>query len=200
MVYPQSLDQSLYMLNTFPECAGLRVNLVKTEAIWLGSRWSCHEHKHLSWNFSGKFKLLGITFNLSESEKKNFTEKVQLVKKILSLWSYRNLTYIGKVTPIKTLALPILVQCLTVLPNPPDSILNDIEKIFYKFLYGMVKRTRSRDPLLSMNMKKGEIFNPFTKHLKCHGFINYLTLSIIHHGKYFYWVLCKNGEEVIYYI
>jgi hypothetical protein len=49
----------------------------------------------------------------------------------------------------------------------------------------MVKRTRSRDPLLSMNMKKGEIFNPFTKHLKCHGFINYLTLSIIHHGKYF---------------
>jgi hypothetical protein len=43
------------------------------------------------------------------------------------LWSYRDLTYIGKVTVIKTLALPILVQCLTVLPNSPDSILNDIE-------------------------------------------------------------------------
>ena len=68
----------------------------------------------------------------------------------------------------------------------------------------MVKKTRSRDPLLSMNMKKGDykcqIFNPFKKHIKCHGFINYLTLSIIHHGKYFYWVLSKNGEEVIYYI
>jgi hypothetical protein len=139
MVYPQSLDQSLYMLNTFPECAGLRVNLVKTEAIWLGSRRSCHGHllldKQLLWNFSGKFKLLGITFNLSESEKKKFTEKVQLVKKILSLWSYRNLTYIGKVTPIKTLALPIPVQRLTVLPNPPYSVLNDIEDIFYKLLW-----------------------------------------------------------------
>jgi len=45
-----------------------------------------------------KFKLLGISFNLSESDKtlENFTEKV--------------------------------------LPNPPDSILNDIEKIFYTFL------------------------------------------------------------------
>ena len=43
------------------------------------------------------------------------------------LWSYRDLKYIGKVTVIKTLALPILVQCLTVLPNSPDSILNDIE-------------------------------------------------------------------------
>ena len=62
---------------------------------------------------------MGISFNLSESDKtlENFTEKVQSVKK-----------YIGKVTVIKTLALPILVQCLTVLPNPPDSILNDIEK------------------------------------------------------------------------
>jgi hypothetical protein len=131
---PKSLDQSLFMLNKFSECAGLRVNFDKTEAIWLGLRRSCHEQllpdKHLSWNFSGKFKLLGISFNLSESDKtmENFTEKVQSVKKILNLWSYRDLTYIGKVTAIKTLALPILVQCLTVLPNPPDSILNDIEK------------------------------------------------------------------------
>jgi hypothetical protein len=74
------------------------------------------------------------------------------VKKILNLWSYRDLIYIGKVTVIKTLALPILVQCLIVLPNPPDSVLNDIQEVFYIF-YGMVKRTRSRD-LLSMNMKK----------------------------------------------
>ena len=78
---------------------------------------------------------MGISFNFSESDKtlENFTEKVQSVKKILNLWSYRDLTYIGKVTVIKTLALPILVQSLTVLPNPPDSILNDIEQIFYKF-------------------------------------------------------------------
>jgi hypothetical protein len=74
------------------------------------------------------------------------------VKKILILWSYRDLIYIGKVTVIKTLALPILVQCLIVLPNPPDSVLNDIQEVFNIF-YGMVKRTRSRD-LLSMNMKK----------------------------------------------
>ena len=126
---PKSLEQSLFMLNKFSD---LRVNLDKTEAIWLGSRRSCHEQllpdKHLSWNFSGIFKLLGISFNLSESDKtlENFTEKVQSVKKILNLWSYRDLTYIGKVTVIKTLALPILVQSLTVLPNPPDSVLNDI--------------------------------------------------------------------------
>ena len=62
---PWLAKMSLAMLNTFPECAELRVNLVKTEAIWLGSRRSCHEQllpdKQLSWNFSGKFKLLGIS-------------------------------------------------------------------------------------------------------------------------------------------
>jgi hypothetical protein len=63
----------------------------KTEAIWLGSRWSCHEQllpdKDLSWNFSGKFKLLGITFNMSESDKTlgNFTEKVQSVQTNIKL-------------------------------------------------------------------------------------------------------------------
>ena len=67
--------------------------------------------------------------------------------KISNLWSYREiLTYIGMVTVIKTLAHHILVQCLTVLPNPPDSVLNDIDEIFINF-YGMVKRTRSRDLL-----------------------------------------------------
>ena len=152
---PKLLDQSLFVFNNFSECAGLRVNFDKTEAIWLGSRRSCHEQllpdKHLSWNFSGKFKLLGISFNLSESDKtlENFTEKVQSVKKILNLWSYRDLTYIGKVTVIKTLALPILVQSLTVLPNPPDSILNDIEKIFYKFLWNGIKDKIKRSIIIN---------------------------------------------------
>ena len=94
---------------------------------------------------------------MSESDKtlENFTEKVQSVKKILNLWSYIDFTYIGKITVIKTLALPILVQCLTVLPNPPDSILNDIEKIFYKFLWNG-KKDKIKRSLLSMNMKKGD--------------------------------------------
>ena len=40
---PKSLEKSLFMLNKFSECAGLRVNLDKTEAIWLGSKRSCDE-------------------------------------------------------------------------------------------------------------------------------------------------------------
>jgi hypothetical protein len=99
---------------------------------------------------------LGISFNFSESDKtlENFTEKVQSVKKILNLWSYRDLTYIGNVIVIKTLALPILVQCLTVLPNPPESVLNDSETVFYQFLWND-KKNKIKRSVISMNMKKG---------------------------------------------
>jgi hypothetical protein len=53
---PKSLDQSLFMFNTFSECAGLRVNFDKTEATWLGSRRNCHE------------QLLPDVFNCSTQE------------------------------------------------------------------------------------------------------------------------------------
>jgi hypothetical protein len=65
------------------------------------------------------------------------------------LWSYRDLIYIGKVTVIKTLALPILVQCLTVLPNPPDSVLNDIQEVFYIFLWNGKKDKIKRSAIIN---------------------------------------------------
>ena len=148
---------------------------------------------------------MGNGFNLSESDKtlENFTEKVQSVKKILNLWSYRDLTYIGKVTVIKTLALPILVQCLTVLPNPQDSILNDIEKIFYKFLWNG-KKDKIKRSIIINEYEEGGLKMPniqsFYKALKMSWLDKLLDPFNLHHGKYLYWVLCKNGEEVIYYI
>ena len=35
---PQSLEKSLHVLSLFSECSGLKVNLDKTEAIWIGSK------------------------------------------------------------------------------------------------------------------------------------------------------------------
>lgn len=42
---------------------------------------------------------------------------------------------IGKVTVIKSLALPILVQSFTVLPNPPVRTVKEIQDIFFDFLW-----------------------------------------------------------------
>ena len=123
------------------ECSGLKVNLDKTEAILIGSKDGSGEDyflkNNISWNHTGRFKLLGIKFDLNSPDKTllNFLDKLQSINKILCAWCWRDLTFIGKITVIKSLALPILIQILTVLPNPPDNILNDILKTFYKFLW-----------------------------------------------------------------
>ena len=137
----KSLEKSLYILEKFKECAGLRANIDKTEAIWFGSKLGSEEnllpHRNLNWNSTGKFKLLGIKFDLFSPDKTalNFEEKVEKMRNLLQTWTLRDLTYIGKITVIKSLALPILIQSLTVLPNPAQSVFKEINQIFFNFLW-----------------------------------------------------------------
>jgi hypothetical protein len=136
------LRKSLYILEKFSECAGLKANLDKTEAIWIGSKVYSKERllpgEKLKWKQSGKFKLLGINYDLFTEDKTdiNFKQKIEKIRTLtlLNSWIYRDLTYMGKITTIKSLAMPILIQSLTVLPNPSDKIINEIQSIFYSFL------------------------------------------------------------------
>ena len=79
----------------------------------------------------------GIHFNLYKEDKtfENYGEQIKKVNNILSSWAYRDLTYFGRITVIKTLALPLLVQILTVLPSPPAQVMKEIQDIFYRFLW-----------------------------------------------------------------
>ena len=52
----------------------------------------------------------------------NFPEDLKKIKKLLSDWSFINLSVNGKIVVIKTLALPILVQYFTSLEDPPDNV------------------------------------------------------------------------------
>jgi hypothetical protein len=47
----------------------------------------------------------------------------------------RDLTYIGRITVIETLGLPIVVHILRVLPNPPVQVMIEIQHVFYKLLW-----------------------------------------------------------------
>ena len=73
---------------------------------------------------------------------------------MLSAWCCSDLTFIGKITVIKSLELPILIQILTVLPNPPDNILKDIQKSFYQFLW-KGKRDKVKREILTNSYEDG---------------------------------------------
>jgi hypothetical protein len=83
----------------------------------------------------GKFKVLGIKYDLNKTEfwADNFKKKIITIEKLLGNWTLRNLSIQGKVTVLKSLALPILVQSLTVLPDPPLEIISEIQLEFFNF-------------------------------------------------------------------
>jgi hypothetical protein len=67
----------------------------------------------------------------------------------------RHLTYIGRITVIKTLVLPNLVQNLTVLPNPPVQAIKEIQDIFYNILWDGGKPDKIKRNVIINNYEEG---------------------------------------------
>ena len=63
-----------------------------------------------------------------------FSEKMERVKNILSSWSARRLTLLGKITIIKALAVSQIVHVLTSLPTHQGA-LKEIDTLLCDFLW-----------------------------------------------------------------
>ena len=74
-----------------------------------------------------------------------FSEKIERVKNILSSWSARRLTLLGKITIIKAFAVSQIVHVLTSLPTHQGA-LKEINTLLYDFLWeskgDKIKRTQ----------------------------------------------------------
>ena len=80
---------------------------------------------------------LGVQFSmhLKDTFELNFPSKLQKIKNILRTWSMRDLTPIGKIAVVKSLAISQLIYLLSVLPKPPDSFLKEVESVLFKFIW-----------------------------------------------------------------
>ena len=120
--------------------------------------------------------MLGIVYDIMETDKTrfNYIDKLLKIKKVLGCWGYRELTLVGRTTVIKTLALPILVQSLTTLPNPPSDILNDIQNTFFRFLWDG-KPDRVKRKVIINNIEEGGL-----KFIHIESFCKALKMSWVH--------------------
>ena len=138
----KSVRNTVNLLNNFTKISGLKVNYNKSELAPLGrSRMEIYTH-----NFSpgmkitvDKMKILGITIptngKYEDLIKLNYDEKKVKIKNIIQSWSKRSLTLFGKVTIIKSLIVPQLTYLLSVLPNPGENYLKDIDSLIFNFLW-----------------------------------------------------------------
>ena len=136
----KSLQETLRVLDNFYVISGLKINIEKTKAIWIGSlsnsnRRVCRNYQ-LDWT-QGPFKILGVIFTTEVFDIWDVNTapiKIQ-VEQLLRQWSKRKLTLFGRITIIKSLALSKFIHLFLALPNPPGDFVKNVEKIFYKFLW-----------------------------------------------------------------
>lgn len=136
----KSFTECIGVLNYFASISGLKVNYEKTQVVWIGSRTNSGmrfmRDSNFIWN-PGVFKVLGVKFStdIDQIVHLNFENKLTEIRRLLMLWSKRNLTPFGKITVIKTLALSKLVHLFITLPDPSNQFMADLHNMFYSFLW-----------------------------------------------------------------
>jgi hypothetical protein len=138
----KSVRNTVNLLNNLTKISRLRDNYNKSELASLGrSRMEIYTH-----NFSSgmkitvdKIKILGITIptngKYEDLIKLYYDEKRGKIKNIIQSWSKRSFSLFGKVTIIKSLIVPQLTHLLSVLPNPGQNYLTDIDSLIFNFLW-----------------------------------------------------------------
>ena len=157
----ESFENLIYTIESFTKISGLKLNSSKCNVLRVGPLKNTNikylENKKFEWS-SEKAKALGIYFTNNKHDilKLNFLNKVEDFHNCLKSWMHRKLTLLGKITVLKCFALPKLVYPLTVLPNPPEGILQDIINTMFKFIWNG-KPNKIKKETLMRNIENGGI-------------------------------------------
>ena len=149
----ESFEYCVHTILEYAKFSGLAMNFDKTKVIWFGCEQPIKTvylpHLNFEWN-PKTFNILGITFtvDLKNLTDNNIRNKMNSINVELNKWYKRDLTPFGKITVIKLLCLSKIVHILISLPSPSIKILNELNKIFYDFLWNgkpdKIKRSVSK--------------------------------------------------------
>ena len=83
------------------------------------------------------FTVLGVkfTYNLKDMVDRNYSDKLNEIRKMFLNWSKRILTPLRKITVIKSLALSKINHLILALPNPSKKLADELQKMFYQYLW-----------------------------------------------------------------
>ena len=131
-----SVKITLDTLKSFKACSGLKINIEKSKAKYIGSLKTCDHFPHgLSW-IKTPIETLGIsiTNDPEQNYKLNFQKRIETLKTTLNIWSQRNLSIKGKITIVNNLALSPLVYVASV-TNTPNKAITEINNVIQNFIW-----------------------------------------------------------------
>ena len=152
---PDSLEHTLNILALFEQYAGLRLNKSKTEAMWLGKDRN-RNTTPVEVKWVKQVHSLGIFFSYDTDSviQKNFMDRAKEFQRILNMWSQRDLSLIGKITILKSLAFStVIYQCGMI--TTPTKFIELITDIAYKFIWQNKPEKIKRQTLIAEYEKGG---------------------------------------------
>jgi hypothetical protein len=131
-----SVSIILKTFKLFKTCAGLKVNIDKTKAKYIGSLKNVKEYLfNLDWS-KGYISSLGVHISGDENDHYdlNYKHRILNLKKLLNIWKGRKLSLKGKVTVINTLAISSLVYISSVI-HTPDIVIKEVKNLIVDFMW-----------------------------------------------------------------
>ena len=128
--------QALFgLLERFEKASALKLNVTKTEAMWIGSLQNC-ENEPLGVKCKTCVKFLGIyiTYVVQILVEKNFKQRLQQVKNTINLWRSRGLSIYGKVNIIKTLLILVMICPSSVICSLYE-VIKEFSSLIFRFLW-----------------------------------------------------------------
>ena len=136
----RSLQCLFRMINVYEGGSGARLNVTKTEAMWLGA-WRSRGDQPLGLKWVTKMKILGVFGQDTETD--NWRPKLEKLEKHLNLWKSRSLSLVGKSLIINVLGISKLLYLSAVL-CVPKWVISKVNNLVWPFLWGSRIETVSR--------------------------------------------------------
>ena len=179
----QSVHRLFDLLRQFENCSGLRINQSKSEILWLGSLRQ-RKDSILNLKLSDEtVYALGVYFSYDEelATKRNFFEKLPKLKKILNIWSSRDISIYGRVNIVKTLAISKLTFVCSVL-DTPKGFTDEVNNIIFDYIW-KYKNPKLKKTTIIKNKKDGGL--------------NMLDFTLFDNALKIVWVkrLCTNDDR-----
>ncbi len=180
-----SVKNALVCLHKFHRISGLKINLDKTIAKGIGSLkdFMPDDDCGVKWT-TGPVTTLGLTLGgeMSVIKSSNFDCRVKVMSNLLNMWLSRGLSLIGRVTILKSLALPLVQYPAFCLPITTE-ITQEIEIQIASFLWKH-KRAKVKKNVIIQPIDNGGIKAPdFTSIVKANR-VTWIKRLITSDGKW----------------
>ncbi len=132
----ESMKEAIDTVNEFSRVAGPKLNVNKTEGILLGPlKDSTDSFENVNFT-NDAVRCLGIYVGHDKEKchENNWLKKLEKLEMVFERWKSRHLSIFGKILIVKSLASSKLIHTMSIL-HTPESILKEIEKLTFKFIY-----------------------------------------------------------------